>query len=467
MKWQLPIVLPKSVMLRTLVCIAALLLASSSLARLPMELADGEALPSLAPMLEQTSPAVVNIATYTTVQVRNRLLEDPFFRRFFSVPEGRQYRRTQSAGSGVVVDARRGYIVTNNHVVERADEVTVTLADGRSMAATMVGTDPQVDLAVLKVDLEKQREPLVQIQFADSEQSRVGDFVVAIGNPFGLSQTVTSGIVSALGRTGVGIDGFEDFIQTDAPINPGNSGGALVDLGGRLIGINTAIFAPSGGNVGIGFAIPSNMVLAVMAELIEHGKVRRGFLGLAVQALNPDLADAFGLAQSDGVVVVEVEPGSVAEDAGLRTGDVIVQMGARRIERASDYHSRAAVTFVGDSVNMRVQRDGREKRLTLKIAEEELDRVAGGRFDPRLSGTELQNFRDQDDPSLSAGVLVTQVESQSQAWAFKLRPGDVIVAVNRRPVRNLTDFRENVRSTDAQLLLRVYRAGQFGYIAIR
>ncbi len=451
---------------RTLVLLLLALLAVPAAARLPLELADGEPLPSLAPMLDETTPAVVNIATYTTVQVRNRLLEDPFFRRFFSVPDRRRrYRRTQSAGSGVVVDAARGYIVTNNHVVERADEISVTLADGRTLSAELVGTDPQVDLAVLKVAVDERK--LTAIAFADSSRARVGDFVVAIGNPFGLSQTVTSGIVSALGRTGLGIDGFEDFIQTDAPINPGNSGGALVDLRGRLLGINTAIFAPAGGNVGIGFAIPANMVQAVMTELIEHGRVRRGYLGMTIQALNPDLAAAFDLRDADGVVVVDVLEGSVADDAGLKTGDVIVTMGDRRIERPADFHSQVAVTFVGDTVRLRVRRGARERTLKLRIAEEESDRVAGARFDPRLAGTSLQNFRDPDALAQGAGVLVTGVDADSRARAADLRPGDVIVAVNRRPVRDLTELRESVQQTDEQLLLRVYRSGQFGYIAIR
>src|SRR5678816_30049 len=235
------------------VLLMALLIARDAVAALPAS-AD---LPSLAPMLEQITPSVVNIATYTTVQVRNPLMDDPFFRRFFNIPEQQQrYRRTKAAGSGVIVDARQGYIVTNNHVIDRADEITVTLSDGRALPAKLIGTDPQVDLAVLKVDSNK----LAQIAFADSSRLRVGDYVVAIGNPFGLDQTVTSGIVSALGRSGLGIEGYEDFIQTDASINPGNSGGALVNLRGELIGINTAILAPAGGNVGIGFAIPSNMV---------------------------------------------------------------------------------------------------------------------------------------------------------------------------------------------------------------
>ncbi|NIP13871.1 MAG: Do family serine endopeptidase [Pseudomonadales bacterium] len=432
-------------------------------AALPLELPGGEQLPSLAPMLDRATPAVVNIATYTTVQVRNPLLEDPFFRRFFNVPDQRRFRRTQSAGSGVVVDADSGYIVTNNHVVERADEVTVTLADGRSITAELVGSDPQVDLAVLKVDADD----LQQIGFADSGDLRVGDFVVAIGNPFGLRQTVTSGIISALGRSGLGIEGYEDFIQTDASINPGNSGGALVDLAGRLVGINTAILAPSGGNVGIGFAIPSNMVQAIMEQLIEHGEVRRGYLGLAVQGLNVDLAEAFGVDRREGVVVVEVEPDSSAESGGLQAGDIITRVGDRDIGKIADFHSQAAVTFVGDQVQIEVVRDGEPRQVTLKIGEDKLEKVRGRRIDRRLAGTQLQNFRNQDEPSMGAGVLVLDVDPDSDAYRFGLRPGDILVAANRRAIVNLAELREVARRDDGQLLLRVYRSGQFGYVAIR
>jgi Do/DeqQ family serine protease len=440
-----------------------LMLPLAAAAALPQQLPDGSTLPSLAPMLERTTPAVVNIATYTTVQVRNPLLEDPFFRRFFNVPDQRRYRRTQSAGSGVVVDAARGYIVTNHHVVNRADEITVTLADGRSLTAELVGVDPQVDLAVLKVP----GEGLSQIEFADSAAVRVGDFVVAIGNPFGLNQTVTSGIVSALGRSGLGIEGYEDFIQTDASINPGNSGGALVDLGGRLVGINTAIIAPAGGNVGIGFAIPANMVRGIMAQLIEHGEVRRGFLGLDVQALNVDLADAFGLDRREGVVVVDVEPESVAERAGVRTGDVIVRVGNRSIRRITDFYGQTAVIFVGDRVEVEVLRDGRSRRMTLEVTDDFLEKVAGQRIDRRLAGTELQNFRSAEDGTLGNGVLVTEVDPSSAAWQFGLRPGDIIVAANRLATRNLRDLRDGAQRSSDQLLLRVYRSGQFGYVVIR
>ncbi len=412
-------------------------------------------------MLDRTRPAVVNIATLSTYQVRNPLLDDPFFRRFFNVPEGRRYRSRQSAGSGVVVDAAQGYVVTNYHVVQRADEIAVTLSDGRTLKAELVGSDPQVDLAVLKVAPEE----LTEIDFADSAELRVGDFVVAIGNPFGLSQTVTSGIVSALGRSGLGIEGYEDFIQTDASINPGNSGGALVDLNGRLVGLNTAILAPAGGNVGIGFAIPANMVRAIMDQLIEHGEVRRGYLGLSVQGLNMRLAEAFGVDRQEGVVVVEVEPDSPASAAGIEPGDIITQVGERDVASISQFHGQTAIIFAGQEVDFGLIRSGRSREVTLEIGDELADKQRGERVDRRLRGTVLSNFRDDD--SAGEGVLVTEVDGDSAAWSFGLRPGDVIVGANRQAVRDLADLREGGRMNRDQLLLRVYRAGEFGYVSIR
>ena len=365
----------------------------------------------------------------------------------------------------MVVDAAEGYIVTNNHVIDGADEITVGLSDGRTLDAELVGRDPQVDLALLKVSAQN----LVAIQFADSAALRVGDFVVAIGNPFGLNQTVTSGIVSALGRSGLGIEGYEDFIQTDAPINPGNSGGALVDLRGDLVGINTAIYAPSGGNVGIGFAIPANMTAAIIAELIENGEVNRGYVGAIVQPLNRELAKAFDVLPADGapagVVVVDVQPASSAEKAGLTPGDVIVQMGDKKITSVADFENQAAVMFIGDRLDIVLVRQGEQQTLTLEIFADTQEQLAGQRISPRLNGVVLQNLGAADD--LGGGVLVAEVMINSSAYAYGLRAGDIIVGANRNTVTDIAELREAVRRDNRSLMLRVYRNGRFGPITIR
>ncbi|MDX1518977.1 MAG: Do family serine endopeptidase, partial [Gammaproteobacteria bacterium] len=291
-------------------------------AALPLEI-DNQKLPSLAPMLEEVTPAVVNIATEGKIRLQtNPLFSDPFFQRFFNFPNMPAERKTQSLGSGVIVDAKRGLILTNNHVIANAHQITVTLRDGRQLDAELVGTDPETDVAVIKVPPKN----LTDIKAMDSDTIRVGDFVVAIGNPFGLGQTVTSGIISALSRSGLGIEGYEDFIQTDASINPGNSGGALVNLRGELVGINTAIFSQSGGNIGIGFAIPANLALNIMEQLLETGKVERGFLGVQAQDLSPELAEAFGLDKQHGAVINRVLEGSPAEKAGFKAGDVVIKV---------------------------------------------------------------------------------------------------------------------------------------------
>ncbi len=328
----------------------------------------GVALPSLAPVIKAASPAVVNIATRGTLTERvagNPLRDDPYFRRFFDVPEGGAVRRRQfqSAGSGVIVDAKHGYIVTNRHVIENASEITVTLLDNRHFQAQVVGSDEGTDIAVLKA-----AEPhLTQMPLGDSSHLEVGDWVVAIGNPFGLNHTVTAGIVSALGRTGIHPHGYEDFIQTDASINPGNSGGALVNLNGELIGINSAILSKDGGNIGIGFAIPVNMVKAVMDQLITYGEVKRGVVGIKLRDLTPEAAESLQLVNARGVEISEVAPGSAADHAGIKVGDVAVSMNGVSVESAAQLRNALGLLRVGQSVEMHVLRNGAERSVTLII----------------------------------------------------------------------------------------------------
>ena len=324
-----------------------------------------QTLPTLAPMLERATPAVVNIATEGTIRLRpNPLFNDPFFRRFFDLPKEPRERRTQSSGSGVVVDAAKGYIVTNHHVIDAADSITVTLNDGRQFEAEVIGSDPGADVAVIQIAANN----LATLPMANSDTLRVGDFVVAIGNPFGLGQTVTSGIVSALGRSGLG-QGYEDFIQTDASINPGNSGGALVNLRGELVGINTAILAPGGGNVGINFAIPANMVVNLMDQLVKYGQVRRGQLGVLVQDLNPELTKSFGLRRSQGAVVAQIIPGSAADRAGLKEGDVVIAVDNKPIRSAGALRNAVGLLQVGESVRLDLLRDGTPLTITVTLRE--------------------------------------------------------------------------------------------------
>jgi len=327
------------------------------------------ALPSLAPVIKEASPAVVNIATRGTLTERvagNPLRDDPYFRRFFNAPEGGQVRRRQfeSAGSGVIVDAKRGYIITNRHVIENASEITVTLLDNRHFQATVVGSDEGTDLAVLKVA----EAHLTEMTLGDSSHLEVGDWVVAIGNPFGLKHTVTAGIVSALGRTGLHPHGYEDFIQTDASINPGNSGGALVNLNGELIGINSAILSKDGGNIGIGFAIPVNMVKAVMEQLITYGEVKRGVVGVKLRDLTPEATESLKLINARGVEISEVAPGSPADRAGVKVGEVVVSMNGVAVQGAAQLRNALALLRVGQSVEIRLLRDGVERSVTLTIS---------------------------------------------------------------------------------------------------
>ncbi len=337
-----------------------LLLAPAPAGTLPLAV-DGQPLPSLAPMLERVLPAVVHIATRGR-PAAGAARRDPLFERFFGAPPGDEVE--EGLGSGVIIDARRGHVVTNAHVVEGAESIRVTLRDGRHFSARLLGSDPAADIAVLRIAPDH----LTALPLADSSRLRVGDFVVAIGNPFGLEQTVTSGIVSALGRRGLGIESYEDFIQTDASINPGNSGGALVNLRGELVGINTAILGPNGASIGIGFAIPVNMARAIAEQLVQYGEVRRGRLGIGIQDLTPELAGAFHIRPTRGAVVAQVVPGSAAERAGLRVGDVIVRVNGRPVRDASQLRNEVGLLRVGSRVELEVMRDGKSLRLSTEVA---------------------------------------------------------------------------------------------------
>ena len=419
-------------------------------------------MPTLAPVVEKTRPAVVNIANTGHVDVQKHpLLNDPFFKRFFEgygdVP---QRKESKSLGSGVVIDADKGFIVTNHHVVEGAQEIAITMHNGHQFKAKLIGSDPEADVAVLQADIEG----LQAIPFGDSDKLRVGDFAVAIGNPFGLGQTVTSGIVSALGRTGLGIEGYENFIQTDASINPGNSGGALVNLRGELIGINTAILAAGGsGNVGIGFAIPINMVRQLVDQLIEYGEVRRGMLGVIMQNLTPELSQAFGLDLHQGVVISQVIEDTAAEEAGLKAGDVVVSINGSPVKSASAMRNMVGMLRVGEEMGITVIREGKKKKMTAVIRDAKDLSVSGTRINEGLAGATIEEKENGGKTYLA----VTEVEQGSAAWNAHLREGDIILSVNRVPVKTLEDMRNVIGGKDSQILLNIQRGRTALFVLIQ
>jgi serine protease Do/serine protease DegQ len=424
-------------------------------AQLPAQVGDTP-VPSLAPMVKRVSPAVVNIATKGTVQEQNPLLNDPFFRRFFDVPNAPRQRQFQSAGSGVIVDAKQGYIITNAHVIENATEITVTLLDNRALTAKVVGKDTGSDVALLQVPAEN----LSAIPLADSDRTEVGDFVVAIGNPFGLGHTVTSGIVSALGRSGINPEGYEDFIQTDASINPGNSGGALVNLDGQLVGINTAIISRTGGNIGIGFAIPVNMMKTVMAQLAKYGEVRRGVLGVNIQTLTPDIAKSMDLDNVQGALISQVVEGSAAEKAGIKAGDVVTAVNGKPVKDAAALRNAIGMLSIGERVDVALLRDGKPRRVTAVIGDR--DTVAESAASSLHSGLEGADLADAQ----GGGVLLRAVADGSPAAQRGLRANDVILAVGRTRVANLAEFR---RATEGQpaFVVQIRRGSAMLVIPIR
>jgi len=424
--------------------------------------------PGISQVLEKVTPAVVNISVTGRAAVpQNPLLNDPFFRRFFEVPDQPQTRPVQSAGSGVIIDAADGYILTNHHVVKDAEEVTIVLQDRREIPAEVIGSDAATDIALLQIEAKG----LKAVPISDSDTLRVGDSVAAIGNPFGIGQTVTTGIVSALSRqTGINSDGYEDFIQTDASINPGNSGGALVDLNGNLVGINSAIISPAGGNVGIGFAVPINMAMSIVDQLLEYGEIRRGMLGVRITDLTPDVVEALDLTVSNGAVVSSVEPDSPAQKAGIEAGDVIVSVDEHLISSASDLRNTIGLTRAGEEVAIGLVRENRRMDFDVRIGNAGTIAEDGVKTDEQsvLEGAQLSNIPDDHEAYGDVqGVLVSAVAQDSCAYRSGLEAGDIITAVNRQPVSARSQMLAVLEDISGTVALNVRRGEQLLFLIVR
>jgi serine protease Do/serine protease DegQ len=419
---------------------------------------DGQTMPSLAPMLEKSTPAVVSIAVKGTHEIKQNY---PDILRFFGKrgqnPNQAQQRPFRGLGSGVIIDAKEGYIVTNNHVVEKADEIIITLKDGRQIQAKKLGSDADSDIALLQIDADD----LTEIVIADSDTLRVGDFAIAIGSPFGLGQTVTSGIVSALGRSGLNIENYEDFIQTDAAINSGNSGGALVNLRGELIGINTAILGPSGGNVGIGFAIPSNMMHNLAKQILEFGEVHRGVLGVSGRSVNSEIAKAMELETSQGGFVEQVMPDSAADEAGIKPGDVITKINGKLVRTFAELRGKIGTLGAGKKVKLTIVRNGDEQVLNAKLKQSQASNVAAANIHHMFDGAKLENKNN------NSGVIIREVADNSPAQLVGLKPGDLITAINRTRINNIAELRNYLKDKKGVFALNIIRDNYSQYLMIR
>lgn len=436
------------------------LLSAQVQANLPVKEISGTMVPTLAPIIKTSEKAVVNIATTAKQQNLNHpLFNNPFFREFYNIPKNYQppKKRPQSTGSGVIINSKDGIVITNHHVIDGADKIDIILNTGDTLEAQLLGSDPEVDIAVLKV----KKSGLPAIALGNSDILDVGDFVIAIGNPFGLSQTVTTGIISALGRSGLGIEGYEDFIQTDASINPGNSGGALINLKGEVIGINTAILAPARGNVGIGFAIPINMAMNSVNQIIEHGEVKRGQLGIMIQSLDEELARAFKLDEKAGVLVANVQEGGTADKAGLKSGDIITSIDGNKVGTVHQLRNAVGAKRIGDKVAVEYYRNGKKKTAKVDIGgKESMGTLAlNTPISKKLNGLSFEAKKE--------GLEITAITPHSEASQTGLRQGDLILSANQQHVSNLEDLKKAMSVNSNKLLLQIQRGMGVFYLIIQ
>ena len=438
-----------------------------SVAETPTEVAAGQVMPSLAPMLEKVLPSVVSISVEGKQKSNAAQMDDdiPEEFKFFFGPDmfdrDRAPRNFKGLGSGAIINAEKGYVLTNNHVIKDADKITVQLHDGREFKAKVIGADEMSDVALIQVEKPKN---LTALKLADSDKLLVGDFTVAIGNPFGLGQTVTSGIVSALGRS-MGSDSgtYENYIQTDAAVNRGNSGGPLINLNGELIGINTAILSPSGGNAGIAFAIPSNMANNLVQQILEFGEVRRGMLGIKGGELNADLAQAFDIEAKKGAFISEVMPGSAADKAGLKAGDVITAINGQAISSFAEMRAKIATSGAGKEIDLTYLRDGKSNNAKVTLQSDDQTQTRANGLLPALDGAELNNY----DEKGMKGVAITKIKPNSLAEQRGLKSGDVIIGINRQKVENLGQLRKILESKPSAIALNIIRGDSNFYLLVQ